>query len=90
MMDEFLIGIRLRARPTADDYRMTDDIELRVGDSPWSRRQGGTGPASARCGARPAVPDFKRDRLYRRSCGWPPSTRPASWHERRERERRGW
>jgi cell fate regulator YaaT (PSP1 superfamily) len=82
---EFLIGIRLREPAAADDYKMVD-LELHVGDLVVVETANGTAVGEVRRPKRP-VPDWKKDRLYRRV------TRPATadearqWRDRRERER---
>ena len=62
---EWLIGIRLRDTATADDYKLVDDLAVRVGDVVVVETAGGTALGEVRRPRRP-LPDFKRDRLYRR------------------------
>ena len=64
-MDDFLIGIRLRATAAANDYRVTDDVALRVGDIALVEGKDGTGTSfgEVRRPRRP-LPDFKRDRTF--------------------------
>jgi cell fate regulator YaaT (PSP1 superfamily) len=81
---EHLIGIRVRPGMPAEDYKLVD-MMLHVGDLAVVETATGTVIGEVRRPARP-LPDFKRDRLYRRV------VRPASehealeHHERRERE----
>jgi cell fate regulator YaaT (PSP1 superfamily) len=78
---EHLIGIRLRPGLPAEDYKLVGSV-LHVGDLAVVETAAGTAIGEVRRPPRP-LPDFKRDRLYRRVL------RSATEHEAREhRERR--
>src|SRR5262245_54143799 len=64
-MDEFLIGVRLRAGQNAGDYRVSEDVELHVGDLCLVEADGEPAIGEVRRPRRP-LPDDKRDRPYRR------------------------
>lgn len=86
-MDEYLIGVRLRETAAADDYKLVDAI-ARVGELVLVETSSEPVIGEVRRPRR-AVPEHKRDQLYRRVL------RPATDHEareyrdRREREKRG-
>ena len=86
-MEEHLIGVRLRETAPADDYKIVD-LFARVGDhvlvetaaEPWIgevRRP------------RRAVPEHRRDHLYRRVLRLATDHEAREYRERRERETRG-
>jgi cell fate regulator YaaT (PSP1 superfamily) len=83
---EFLIGIRLRAGSPADDYRLVDDLRLHVGDVALVETTNGTALGEVRRPRRP-LPDFKRDRLYRRVVRAATDRETREYHDRGERER---
>jgi cell fate regulator YaaT (PSP1 superfamily) len=64
-MDDFLIGVRLRAGHNTDDYRVSGDLDLHVGDLCLVETQAEPAVGEVRRPRRP-VPDFKRDASYRR------------------------
>ena len=84
---EYLIGIRLRDVGQAEDYRLGGDLELHVGDFAVVETAGGTAIGEVRRPRRP-LPEFKRDRLYRRVVGRPTTSEVNEWRDRREREGR--
>ena len=82
---EFLIGIRLREGQSADDYKLVD-FRLHVGDLALVETANGTAIGEVRRPARP-LPDFRRDRLYRRVVRPATERETREHHDRRERER---
>jgi cell fate regulator YaaT (PSP1 superfamily) len=84
---EWLIGIRLRDTATADDYKLVDDLAVRVGDVVVVETAGGTALGEVRRPRRP-LPDFKRDRLYRRVVRPATETEAREYRDRRRREER--
>src|SRR5262245_46847070 len=64
-MDEFLIGVRLRAGQNAGDYRVSEDLALHVGDLCLVETEGQPAIGEVRRPRRP-LPEDKRDRPYRR------------------------
>ncbi|MGH7355751.1 MAG: PSP1 domain-containing protein [Candidatus Rokuibacteriota bacterium] len=84
-VEEFLVGVRLRETVQADDYKITDSFVVHVGDIVEVETRTGTALGEVRRPRRP-VPEFRRDRLYRRVVR--PATDPehAEYRERRERE----
>ncbi len=85
-MEEFLIGIRLREADNADDYKLVD-LELHVGDLAVVETAGGTMVGEVRRPRRP-LPEFRRDRLYRRVVRAASEAEAREYRERREREQR--
>jgi cell fate regulator YaaT (PSP1 superfamily) len=85
-MEEFLIGIRLREADNADDYKLVD-LELHVGDLAMVETAGGTTVGEVRRPRRP-LPEFRRDRLYRRVVRAASEPEAREYRERREREQR--
>ena len=83
---EYLIGIRLREGLSADDYRL-GDVELHVGDLALVETSSGTAIGEVRRPRRP-LPDFKRDRLYRRVLRAATDREAREHRDRLERERR--
>ena len=67
-MNEYLVGVRLREPAPADDYKVVGDLVLHVGDVVSVETQSGTALGEVRRPRR-AVPEFRRDRLYRRVVG---------------------
>src|SRR2546428_8080370 len=67
-MNEYLVGVRLREPAPADDYKVVGDLLLHVGDVVSVETQSGTALGEVRRPRR-AVPEFRRDRLYRRVAG---------------------
>jgi cell fate regulator YaaT (PSP1 superfamily) len=84
---EHLIGIRLRPGMPADDYKLVD-MTLHVGDLVVIETAAGTAIGEVRRPSRP-LPDFKRDRLYRRVVRPATEHEVQEHHERRERELAG-
>src|SRR5687767_3692759 len=82
---EFLIGIRLREGLNADDYKLVD-FQLHVGDLAVVETAGGTAIGEVRRPSRP-LPEFRRDRLYRRVLRLATEREAREHRERRERER---
>jgi cell fate regulator YaaT (PSP1 superfamily) len=87
-MDEYLIGVRLRATSPADDYRVAEDLQLHVGDVVVIEHQGGTAVGEVRRPRRP-VPEFKRDRAFPRVVRLATTGESREWRERRTREEQG-
>lgn len=85
-MEESLIGVRLREGGMTEDYRI-GDVEGHVGDLVLVETPGGTAIAEIRRPRR-AVPESKRDRLYRRVLRRATSAEEREYRDRRERERR--
>jgi len=85
-MEEFLIGIRLREADNADDYKLVD-LDLHVGDLAVVETAGGTTVGEVRRPRRP-LPEFRRDRLYRRVVRAASEAEAREYRERREREQR--
>jgi cell fate regulator YaaT (PSP1 superfamily) len=79
-----LIGIRLREPLMADDY-LTTDPALHVGDFCVVETGSGTAVGEVRRPERP-LPDFKRDRLYRKVVRRATEAETAEWRARRGRE----
>ena len=81
---KYLIGVRLREPLMAEDY-LTTDPELHVGEF-WVVETGnGTAVGEVRRPRRP-LPEFKRDRLYRKVVRRATPAEVAEWRERRRRE----
>jgi cell fate regulator YaaT (PSP1 superfamily) len=85
-MEEFLIGIRLREAANADDYKLVD-LDLHVGDLAVVEIAGGTTVGEVRRPRRP-LPEFRRDRLYRRVVRAASEAETREYRERYEREQR--
>src|SRR2546428_6649192 len=66
-MDEYLVGVRLRATAQADDYRV-GDLELHVGDLVLVETAAESAVGEVRRAKR-ELPEAKKDRLYRRGLG---------------------
>ena len=81
---EFLIGIRLREGLNADDYKLVD-FQLHVGDLAVVETANGTAIGEVRRPSRP-LPEFRRDRLYRRVLRQATDREAREHHDRRERE----
>ena len=87
VMDEYLIGIRLREPASADDYKITD-LFARVGDLVLVETAAEPLVGEVRRPRR-AVPEHKRDQLYRRVLRLATDPEAREYRERRERETRG-
>ena len=83
---EYLIGVRLRETALAEDYKLGAQ-DLHVGDFCIVETGGGTAVGEVRRPRR-ELPEFKRDRLYRRVLGRATTSETREWRERREREKR--
>ena len=86
--EEWLIGIRLRATAPSEDYKLVDDLPLAVGDLALVETATGTALGEVRRPRRP-LPDFRRDRLYRRVVRPATETEAREYRDRRQREERG-
>src|SRR5690349_4911358 len=84
---EWLIGIRLRDASPAEDYKLVDDVALAVGDIVVVETATGTALGEVRRPRRP-LPDFKRDRLFRRVVRAATAAEEREYHDRRQREER--
>jgi len=80
----YLIGVRLRQPLFPDDY-VTTDPDLRVGDFCVVEAGDGTAVAEVRRPKR-EMPEFKRDRPYRRVLRRATDAEASEWRGRRERE----
>ena len=82
---EYLVGVRLRETAQAEDYKL---VGFHVGVGEFCIVETGAGTAVGQV-RRPKreVPDFKRDRLYRRVVGKATTSEGREWRERREREK---
>jgi cell fate regulator YaaT (PSP1 superfamily) len=83
----YLIGIRLREPWLAEDYQTTDG-DLHVGDFVVVETGGGTAVGEVRRPKR-SLPEFKRDRAYRRVVRRATGGEVTDWRERRAREVKG-
>jgi cell fate regulator YaaT (PSP1 superfamily) len=88
MNDEYLVGIRLRETLPADDYKLVGDVVLHVGDVVSVETASGTALGEVRRPRRP-VPEFRRDRLYRRVIGLASEDETRDYREQRRREQAG-
>src|SRR5919106_2067494 len=87
MIDEYLIGVRLREGAPADDYKLVD-VQAGVGDLVLVETA--TEPCVGEVRRpRRAVPEHKRDQLYRRVLRLATDTEAREYRDRREREVRG-
>ena len=82
---EYLVGVRLRDTAPADDYKLVGDLPLHVGDVVVVETQAGTVVGEVRRQRR-AIPEFKRDRLYRRVVGLASDEEAREYRDRRTRE----
>ncbi|HUF90810.1 MAG TPA: regulatory iron-sulfur-containing complex subunit RicT, partial [Candidatus Limnocylindria bacterium] len=87
-MDEYLIGVRLRDIAFADDYKLVGELVLHVGDIVVVETATGTALGEVRRPRR-AVPEARRDRLYRRVVGLASEGESGEYRERRRREEQG-
>jgi cell fate regulator YaaT (PSP1 superfamily) len=83
----YLIGVRLREPWLAEDYEATAG-ELHVGDFVAVETGSGTAIGEVRRPKRP-LPEFRRDRMYRKVVRRATSGEVADWRERRAREVKG-
>jgi cell fate regulator YaaT (PSP1 superfamily) len=86
-MDEYLIGVRLRETAPADDYKLVDAI-ARVGELVLVETSSEPVIGEVRRPRR-AVPEHKRDQLYRRVLRPATDHEVLQYHDHREREKRG-
>src|ERR1700757_5048970 len=84
---EYLIGVRLR-EPLMPEDLLTTTADLHVGDLVLVETGSGSVVAEVRRPARP-LPDFKRDRLYRRVIRKATEAEAVEWRDRRARELQG-
>ena len=85
-MDDYLVGVRLRETAAADDYRGVD-LELHVGDLVLVETSAETTIGEVRRPKR-AIPEAKKDRLYRRVLRHATEAEARAYRERRRREER--
>jgi cell fate regulator YaaT (PSP1 superfamily) len=85
-MDDYLIGVRLHATATADDYRV-GDLELHVGDLVVVEAAGESAVGEVRRPRR-ALPEAKKDRAYPRVLRVATEAEVRAHRERRGREQR--
>ena len=85
--EEWLIGVRLRDAAPADDYKLVDDVSPGVGDIVMVETTTGTALGEVRRPRRP-LPDFRRDRLYRRFVRAATPPEEQEYRTRRQRESR--
>jgi cell fate regulator YaaT (PSP1 superfamily) len=83
--EESLVGVRLRDTVPADDYKLVGDLPLHVGDIVIVEAPTGTLSGEVRRPRR-MVPEFKRDRLYRRVVGLASDDEASEYRRRRDRE----
>jgi cell fate regulator YaaT (PSP1 superfamily) len=88
MPEEWLIGVRLRDASPADDYKLVDDLAVGVGDLVVVETATGTALGEVRRPRRP-LPEFKRDRLFRRVVRPATEVEAREYRDRRQREVRG-
>jgi cell fate regulator YaaT (PSP1 superfamily) len=85
--EEWLIGIRLRETAQAEDYKLVEDVAPSVGEIVVVETATGTAIGEVRRPRRP-LPDFKRDRLYRRVVRAATEGEEREYRDRRRREER--
>jgi len=85
--EEWLIGIRLRETAQAEDYKLVEDVTPSVGEIVVVETATGTAIGEVRRPRRP-LPDFKRDRLYRRVVRAATEGEEREYRDRRRREER--
>jgi cell fate regulator YaaT (PSP1 superfamily) len=83
----YLIGVRLREPLLAEDYQTTA-ADLHVGDFVVVETGGGTTVGEVRRPRRP-IPEFRRDRMYRKVVRRATGAEVTDWRERRTREVKG-
>ena len=86
-IEEWLIGIRLRDTVPADDFKLVEDLPVTVGDIVLVETGSSTALGEIRRPRR-AVPDFKRDRLFRRVVRIATDAEAREYRDRRQREER--
>jgi cell fate regulator YaaT (PSP1 superfamily) len=85
--EEWLIGVRLRDTASADDYKLVGGDALSVGAIVMVETATGTALGEVRRPRRP-LPEFKRDRLYRRVVREATDPETREYRDRRRREER--
>jgi cell fate regulator YaaT (PSP1 superfamily) len=85
ILEEWLIGIRLRDTASADDYKLVGDEAPSVGAIVMVETVSGTALGEVRRPRRP-LPEFKRDRLYRRLVRAATDVEAREYRDRRRRE----
>ena len=85
--EAWLIGIRLRDAASTEDYKLVDDVRPSVGDVAVVETATGTALGEIRRPRR-ALPDFKRDRLFRRVVRAATEAEAREYRDRRQREER--
>ena len=85
---EYLVGVRLRDTAAAEDYKLVGELVVHVGDIVSVETQSGTALGEVRRARRP-VPEFRRDRLYRRVVGLASDDEAREYREHRRREEAG-
>jgi cell fate regulator YaaT (PSP1 superfamily) len=85
ILEEWLIGIRLRDTASADDYKLVGDEAPSVGTIVMVETASGTALGEVRRPRRP-LPEFKRDRLYRRLVRAATDVEAREYRDRRRRE----
>jgi len=85
--EAWLIGIRLRDAAPPEDYKLVDDVRPSVGDVAVVETATGTALGEIRRPRR-VLPDFKRDRLYRRVVRAATEAEAHEYGDRRQREER--
>src|SRR5215475_9529744 len=85
--EEWLIGIRVRDTAPADDFKLVEDMPLTVGDIVLVETGTGTALGEVRRPRR-ELPDFKRDRLFRRVVRVATAAEAREYRDRRQREER--
>ena len=85
--EAWLIGIRLRDAAPTEDYKLVDDVRPSVGDVAVVETATGTALGEIRRPRR-VLPDFKRDRLYRRVVRAATEAEAHEYRDRRQREER--
>jgi cell fate regulator YaaT (PSP1 superfamily) len=83
--EEWLIGIRLRDTASADDYKLVGDEAPSVGAIVMVETASGTALGEVRRPRRP-LPEFRRDRLYRRLVRVATDVEAREYRDRRRRE----
>jgi cell fate regulator YaaT (PSP1 superfamily) len=88
-VEEFLMGVRLRDTAQADDYKIGEPlaVHVHVGDVVEVETRVGTALGEVRRPRR-AIPEARRDRLYRRVVRLATPPEEAEYRGRREREER--
>jgi cell fate regulator YaaT (PSP1 superfamily) len=85
--EEWLVGIRLRDTAPTEDYKLVHDVAPSVGEIVLVETATGTALGEVRRPRRP-LPEFKRDRLYRRFVRAGTEIEDREYRDRRHREER--